>query len=56
MQGKLFHKFDKNKDGTLSLKEFSKFIAREVGPDVDAKEVFDKLCTDGDGKMTLEEF
>lgn len=53
--GRPFQKIDKNKDGTLSLKEFSKFVAKEVGHHVDAKGIFDKLCTDGNGKMTLEE-
>jgi hypothetical protein len=55
----IFKFADKNKDGKLSLDEFSTLVSRNAkikdNPEL-AKKLFEKFDADGDGFLTLDEF
>lgn len=51
----LFHKLDKNGDGSLSTDEFNGILATEL-PSGDRATTFHQLDLDGDGRISKEEF
>ena len=59
---KYFKKFDKNNDGFISRKEFRKKIKsllKKQGKDFTNKQIneaFDRIDSNGDGKISFEEF